>query len=210
MSSNKKAQDGRFLKGMKVRHPLLVPWDHLTRDGPHLGHSPLPGSEIYMALERGISTPSEFSSPAAQQCPWGFQEITKYASSCPGVHQPSCQFDLFINKKKWDALPADLKDIVDICAKETQLWSWAWNEQLNIKAIEEMSKKVEWVMMEKDTIIEFAKTSHNYLEELKTKFPDVKTVLDSQDSFKKDYANWRELQMVAPWPMTNTSRARCP
>ena len=37
-------------------------------------------------------------------------------------------------KKKFDELPEDLKIIIEICAKETQLWAWAWQENLNIEA----------------------------------------------------------------------------
>ncbi len=111
--SNKKATKMADFKGMKVRTPGWY-MDILTRMG--ISVTPLPGSEIYMALERGIIDACEFSSPAANM-PMGFQEITKYVIM-PGVHQPSCQFDLFINKKKWDALPADLKDIGDICCDQ--------------------------------------------------------------------------------------------
>ncbi|MFC1836902.1 TRAP transporter substrate-binding protein DctP, partial [Thermodesulfobacteriota bacterium] len=119
----------------------------------------------------------------------------------PGVHQPSCQFDVFFNKEKFDALPDDLKAIVEICAKETQIWANAWQENLNIKAIDEIGKKAEYITLDKETIIEFAKTTKKYLDELKAKNPDVKKVLDSQEQFKKEFAKWREIRGgVAPWP----------
>jgi TRAP-type mannitol/chloroaromatic compound transport system substrate-binding protein len=130
----------------------------------------------------------------------GFQDITKYIIE-PGVHQPSCQFDVFINKKKFDALPDDLKAIVEICAKETQLWSNAWQENLNIYAVNKIGEKSKYVLMDDATIIEFAKTTKKYLDSLKAKYPDVKKVLDSQDLFKKDFAQWRHLRgRVTPWP----------
>ncbi len=193
--SNKKAQKMEDFKGMKVR---TVGWyqDILTALGANV--TPLPGPEIYLALERGVIDGCEFSSPAVNY-PQGFHDITKYIIM-PGVHQPSCQFDLFINKQKWDELPDDLKAIVNICAKETQLWANAWQENLNIKAIEEMGKKVEYVMMDDATIIEFAKQSKKYLDDLATKNPDVKKVLDSQELFKKEFEPWRKLRGgIAPW-----------
>jgi TRAP-type mannitol/chloroaromatic compound transport system substrate-binding protein len=194
--SNKRAAKMEDFKGMKIR---TVGWymDILTRLGASV--TPLPGSEIYLALERGIIDACEYSSPAINM-PMGFHEITKYVIE-PGVHQPSCQCDLFINKDRWDELPDDLKAIVEICAKETQLWSYHWMENLNIKALETMGKKVEYVMMDDEALIEFAKSSHGYLEELKGKNPDVKKILDSQEEFKKDYAGWREMRgRVVPWP----------
>ncbi len=194
--SNKKATKMEDFKGMKVR---TVGWymDILNRLGASV--TPLPGSEVYLALERGVIDACEFSCPAVNY-PMGFHEITKYVIE-PGVHQPACQFDVVINKKKWDALPDDLKAIVRICAKETQLWSWAWMENLNIPALKLMGKHVKYIKMTDKTMTQFAKTTHAYLEQLKKKYPDVKKVLDSQEKFERDFAQWRELRGgVTPWP----------
>jgi TRAP-type mannitol/chloroaromatic compound transport system substrate-binding protein len=95
-----------------------------------------------------------------------------------------------------------LKWIVDTAAKETQLWSTAWQENLNVEAIKRFKQKVEFVRMDDETITAFAKQTKAYLDELKTKYPDVKKVLDSQDAFRKDFAEWREIRSgVTPWPM---------
>ena len=202
--SNKRATKMADYKGLKVRTPGWY-MDILTRMG--VAVTPLPGSEIYLALERGIIDACEFSSPAVN-LPMGFHEVTKYVIE-PGAHQPSCQFDIFINKKAWDDLPDDLKAIVEICAKETQLWSYSWIENLNIEAIREMGKKVEFVKMDDDTLNNFAKTTHEYLDELKAKDPDVKKVLDSQELFKKEYAQWRDLRGgLAPWPYEEYVKGR--
>ena len=62
MHSNKRATKLEDFKGMKVR---TVGWymDILTRMGVSV--TPLPGPEIYLALERGVIDAVEFSSPAA-------------------------------------------------------------------------------------------------------------------------------------------------
>jgi hypothetical protein len=55
--------------------------------------------------------------------------------------------------------------------------------------------------MDKETIIEFRKTTHKYIEELKTKYPDVKKVMDSQEAFIESFADWRDARSgVTPWP----------
>ena len=55
--------------------------------------------------------------------------------------------------------------------------------------------------MDEETRIEFRKTTKKYLEEVKAKYPDVKKVLDSQEAFTKDYADWRNIRGgVANWP----------
>ena len=133
--------------------------------------------------------------------PMGFDEITKYVIE-PGIHQPSVQCALFFNKDAYNKLPADLKWIVDIAAKETQLWSTAWQEQLNIEAIKLFKKKVEFVKMDDESITTFAKQTKEYLDELKGKYPNVKVTLDSQEQFKKDFAEWREIRSgLTPWPI---------
>jgi TRAP-type mannitol/chloroaromatic compound transport system substrate-binding protein len=204
LHSNKKAVKLDDFKGMKVR---TVGWymDILTKMGVSV--TPLPGPEIYLALERGIIDAVEFSSPAAN-IPSGFHEITKFVIE-PGVHQPSCQFDVVFNKNKWDELPEDLKIIVEICAKETQLWAWAWQENLNIEALKIMGKSTEFVKMDEAAIMGFAKTSFEYLDDLSAKNADVKKVLDSQELFKQEFAQWRDLRgRVVPWPKADVLKGR--
>ncbi len=194
--SNKRASKMEDFKGMRVRTPGWY-MDIMTKLGASV--TPLPGGEVYLALERGVIDAAEFSTPAINY-PMGFDDITKYVIQ-PGVHQPSCQSAFFINKDSYNKLPADLKWIIDIAAKETQLWSTAWQENLNAEAVKLFKKKVEFVRMNEATINKFAKASHDYIESLKAKYPDVKKVMDSQDQFKADFADWREERGgVAPWP----------
>ena len=55
--------------------------------------------------------------------------------------------------------------------------------------------------IDEETINKFATASHEYIESLKVKYPDVKKVMDSQDQFKADFADWREERGgIAPWP----------
>ncbi|WDP84490.1 MAG: TRAP transporter substrate-binding protein DctP [Desulfobacter sp.] len=194
--SNKKAVKMEDFKGMRIRTPGWY-MDIMNTLGASV--SPLPGGEVYLALERGVIDAAEYSTPAINY-PMGFDEITKYAIQ-PGVHQPAFQCDVIFNQKAWNALPQDLKWIVQICAKETQLWSYNWINGLNAKAIRLFKEKVEFVTMDKATRIEFRKITKQYLDSVKAKYPDVKKALDSQEAFIKDYADWREARGgVAPWP----------
>ncbi len=194
--SNKRATKMEDFKGMRVR---TVGWymDILNQMGVRA--TPMPGGEVYLALERGVIDAAEFSSPAINY-PMGFDEITKYAIQ-PGVHQPGIQCAVFFNKKAWERLPEDLKWIVKICAKETQLWSYNWINSLNSKAIRLFKKRIEIVKMDVPTLISFRKTTKKYLDSLKAKYPDVKRVLDSQEAFIRDFVDWRDARSgVTPWP----------
>jgi TRAP-type mannitol/chloroaromatic compound transport system substrate-binding protein len=195
--SNKKATKMADFKGMRLRTPGWY-MDIMNSLGASV--TPLPGGEVYLALERGVIDAAEFSTPAINY-PMGFDEITKYVLE-PGVHQPSVQCAIFFNKDAYNKLPDDLKWILDIAAKETQLWSTAWQEQLNIEAIKKFKEKIEFVKMDDEAITSFAKRTKEYLDGLKAKYPDVKKTLDSQELFKKDFAAWREIRGgLAPWPI---------
>jgi len=194
--SNKRATKMEDFKGMRVRTPGWY-MDIMNNLGASV--SPLPGGEVYLALERGVIDAAEFSSPAINY-PMGFDEITKYVIE-PGVHQPGVQCALFFNKDAYNKLPEDLKWIVDIASAETQLWSYNWVNGLNAEAIRRFKQKVEFVKMDKDTLVAFRKMTKKYLDEVKAKYPDVKKVLDSQEAFIESYADWREARSgVAPWP----------
>ncbi len=195
--SNKKATKMSDFKGMRLRTPGWF-MDIMNELGASV--SPLPGGEVYLALERGVIDAAEFSSPAINY-PMGFDEITKYVIE-PGVHQPGIQCGLFFNMDAWNELPDDLKWIVKIAAKETQLWSTAWIENLNIQAINKFKEKIEFVTMDAETRSAFAKKTKEYLDRVKAKHPDVKKTLDSQEQFKQDFAEWRQQRSgVAPWPI---------
>jgi TRAP-type mannitol/chloroaromatic compound transport system substrate-binding protein len=195
--SNKKATKMADFNGMRVRTPGWY-MDILNSLGASV--TPLPGGEVYLALERGVIDAAEFSSPAINY-PMGFDEITQFVLE-PGIHQPSVQCAFFFNKDAYNKLPADLKWIIDIAAKETQLWSTAWQENLNIEAIKLFKENVEFVRMDDEAITAFAKRTKEYLEGVKAKYPEVKATLDSQEQFKKDFAEWREIRSgLTPWPI---------
>lgn len=188
--SNKRATSPKDFKGLRLRTPGW--WmDIMTNFGASV--SPLPGGEVYLALERGVVDAAEFSSPAITY-PMGFDQVTEYVIE-PGVHQPSCQNALFFNKDAWNKLPKQYQEMMKIAAKETQLWSQAWQENLNAKAIHALQDKVEFVKMDKETLIEMRKETKNYLDnEVKKRSDFAKKVLNSQEKFIQEFDAWRKMR----------------
>ncbi len=184
-------------KGIKLR---TAGWymDILNRMG--VGATSLPGAEIYLALERGIIDAAEFSSPAITYG-MGFHEICKYVIE-PGFHQPSAQMDLFINMKKWNELPDDLKAIVEICAHETDAWFYQYMEEASSKSIRLFKEAgVKFIKVDDETLNEFRRVADTYIQELKDKYPSVKKIRESQENFIKYHAEWKEIRSgVAVWP----------
>lgn len=204
LNSNKKATKMEDFKGMKVRT-----WGWYLDILNELGASGVatPGGEIYLSLQTGVLDAAEFSAPAVNW-PMGFDEVTKYIIE-PGVHQTGCQFAFFFNKQAYDKLPDDLKWILDTAAKETQLWSYSWIDNLNAEAIQLFEKHSTIVQMDDATIVDFAKTTQQYLEKVKERCPDCKRLLESQEQLKKDYADWRTARAgVTPWPLDEVVKGK--
>lgn len=74
----------------------------------------LPGGEVIPALERGTIDAAEFHTPTSDYL-LGFHQVRKFLHA-PGLHNATGMFDLLIHRRRWDALPPDLKAIVRYAA----------------------------------------------------------------------------------------------
>jgi TRAP-type mannitol/chloroaromatic compound transport system substrate-binding protein len=100
-------------KGLKMRAPTGMGQDIFRM----LGAAPvnLPGSEVYTALERGVVDAADWGTLSMNQ-DLGYHKLAKYPSY-PGFHSMPMS-DLAVNLKKWNALPDDLKKVVEQAADE--------------------------------------------------------------------------------------------
>src|SRR5262249_56026521 len=78
------------------------------------GGGPLPPGEIYTALERGTIDATEFIGPH-DDLKLGFQNAARYYYH-PGWHEPTSIAEFSFNKKAYDALPADFRNVLDYAA----------------------------------------------------------------------------------------------
>jgi TRAP-type mannitol/chloroaromatic compound transport system substrate-binding protein len=78
------------------------------------------GGEIVPALERGAIDGAEWINCSDDRI-LGIDKIAKFHYA-PGMHEPTTVGEFIINKGKWDALPADLKEIV-----KTSIQASYWN-----------------------------------------------------------------------------------
>ena len=99
----------------------------------------LPGGEIVPAMQRGVIDAGEFSEPSSDMA-MGFQDVAKFYY-LPGMHQPTGMIENIINKSKWDALPADLKAIIEYASMATQTWWDAAIKLQNAKDLETLVNK---------------------------------------------------------------------
>ena len=73
--------------------------------------NPLPGGEIVPALDRGLIDAAEFNNASSDRV-LGFPDVVKNCM-LQSFHQSGEQFEILFNKAKYDALPAELKSIID-------------------------------------------------------------------------------------------------
>ena len=78
-----------------------------------------PGGEIYTALERGVIDSTEWVGPH-DDMKLGLHNAARYYYY-PGWHEPGTTAEFGFNKKAYDALPADLKAIVDHACQAIQV-----------------------------------------------------------------------------------------
>ncbi len=98
------------LKGLKMRIPGIG-GEALAR----AGGTPvtLPGGEIFTALETGAIDATEWVGPY-NDLAFGLYKAAKFYYY-PGWHEPGTTLEAIINQKAFDALPADLQQIVLTC-----------------------------------------------------------------------------------------------
>lgn len=109
-----KAED---LKGLKYR--TSGPWAEVMSE--YFGAVPtvVPPGEIYTLLQRKGVDLIEWGPPSGNM-PEGFHEAAKYII-VPGVHQPTFLWEVVLKQETWDALPDDLKPLLEKAAELTTM-----------------------------------------------------------------------------------------
>ena len=113
------------LKGFKYRTVGLAA-DLMQELGMKV--TQLPGGEIVPAMERGVIDAFEFNNPTSDSR-FGAQDVAKYYAM-GSYHQAMEFFEIIFNKTKYDALPPDLKAILQY-ASEAVSSSNTWSAQDN-------------------------------------------------------------------------------
>jgi TRAP-type mannitol/chloroaromatic compound transport system substrate-binding protein len=180
------------MKGLKFRTVGLAV-DIFTELGTSV--NPLPGGEIVPALDRGLIDAAEFNNASSDRV-LGFPDVVKNCM-LQSFHQSGEQFEILFNKTKFDALPAELRNIVDVAVQ-------ASSADMSWKAIDRNSKDYEDL---KKQGIKFYKTPDSVLRAQLAAWDKViakksaenalfKKVLDSQREYAARAGQWQNDYMV--------------
>jgi TRAP-type mannitol/chloroaromatic compound transport system substrate-binding protein len=96
----------------------------------------LAGGEIVPALERGAIDGAEWINCYDDKI-LGMDKVAKFHYA-PGMHEPVTVGEFIINKRKWDALPADLKEIVKTAVQASYWVHFVRFQEKTAKACQEL------------------------------------------------------------------------
>ncbi len=184
-----KAED---IKGLKFRTVGLAV-DMYTDMGAAV--NPLPGGEIVPALDRGLIDGAEFNNATSDRI-LGFPDVVKNCM-LQSFHQSGEQFEILFNKTKLNALPAELKAIIDYAVQASSAaMSWKAIER-NSKDYEELKKQGVKFYKTPDAILRAQLASWDKIIAKKSAENALfKKVLDSQRAFAQRAGQWQNDYMV--------------
>ena len=130
---NKEMNSVDDFKGLKMRTPGLG-GEVLTKMGGTVVN--MPAGEIFTAMQTGAIDATEWIGPY-NDLALGLHKAAKYYYT-PGWQEPSVLFELDVNLKAWETLPADLQAIVRAAARDVNGDMLDDYNAKNMKAMEQL------------------------------------------------------------------------
>jgi TRAP-type mannitol/chloroaromatic compound transport system substrate-binding protein len=152
----------------------------------------LAGGDIFPALELGTIDATEFSMPAID-LNLGFYQVAKHYYF-PGWHQQSTLFDLMINLDLWESLDEDTQFKFQMVCDANITHGLAEGEAIQVPALQELQEKGVTIHTWDQSVLDDLQAA--WLEvaaEEAENDADFARVLESYNSFRENYAVWREL-----------------
>ncbi|MFN3955300.1 MAG: TRAP transporter substrate-binding protein [Pararhodobacter sp.] len=153
----------------------------------------LAGGDIFPALELGTIDATEFSMPAID-LNLGFYQVASYYYF-PGWHQQSTLFDLMINLDLWESLDDNTQLLLQTICDANITYGLAEGEALQFEALRVLEEE-HGVNIRVWSDEDLAKLEAAWLEVAAAEAAadaDFARVLDSYNTFRANYARWREI-----------------
>ncbi|MDW7651825.1 MAG: hypothetical protein SCK29_13060 [Bacillota bacterium] len=167
-------------QGLKYRAPGW--WGEVLKE-QGVAVTMLPGTELYPSLEKGIIDATEFSSPAVNR-QQGFQEVADFIAG-PGLHQPTCFFELGFNKDAYNELPEVYKAILENASYSMTLNMWTKSIVEDMDALDYFDEiGIERTYVSPELQREFREESWQWIDN------DVKN--SDNDHYKRTWASVNE------------------
>ena len=189
---NKEINSLNDLKGLKMRIPGLG-GEVLKRAGGTPVN--LPGGELFTALKTGTIDATEWVSPY-NDLAFGLYKAAKYYYY-PGWHEPGTTLEWFVNKERFQELPADLKEIILGASKMANVDMLCEIISKNNDALEILKNKhkVDIRSYPEEVLDELYEISKKVVKELSSSSDFAREVYNSYTSFQEKTRNWNEISI---------------
>ncbi|HCK19895.1 MAG TPA: ABC transporter substrate-binding protein, partial [Thalassospira sp.] len=174
-------------KGLKMRIPGLG-GEVVKAAGANVVN--LPGGEIPPALQSGAIDATEWVGPY-NDLAFGLYKSAKYYYY-PGWHEPATVLDNFINLDAWNALPDDLKAIVEQANRAVNQMVLSEFTARNVQALDTLRNKhgVDVRPFSDDILTNLGKLSGEVLRDLVASNPLSQEVFESLIAFRTQSIAW--------------------
>jgi TRAP-type mannitol/chloroaromatic compound transport system substrate-binding protein len=182
------------LAGLKMRIPGLG-GEVMAR----LGALPvnLPGAEIFTALQSGAIDAAEWVGPY-NDLAFGLYRVAKYCYY-PGWQEPGPTLECMVNKPAYEALPDDLKTLLEACCRavnDDMLADYTAQNHRALVALRDQHK-VEFRRLPDAVLEALRKAADEVLEEMAAKDSFARRVYDSFKTFRDQARAWHAVSEVA-------------
>lgn len=149
----------------------------------------LPGTDIYPALEKGAIDAAEWIGPY-DDLKLGFVRVAPYYYY-PGWWEGGPQLSIYVNRKHYDALPADYQAILaDACAA-THTQVQARYDARNPAALRQLVEQgAQLRVFPREIMLASQRAAFELYEELAQRNPAFRKVFESWDAFRADQQLW--------------------
>ena len=151
-------------------------------------------SEVSQAVATGAVDVVAFNTLAID---WsiGLADVTKYNIG-PAWHQPSSSGGVIINKDAWNALPPDLKKIIEVATSENNLFMTSLAEWDNIHYVDKFKEKGTQVLkFSAKDLKQIEDWTWEYIVEEAKKNPDYDKIVTSMFQYLKEFRECRDYEI---------------
>ena len=150
----------------------------------------LPGGEIVPGLDRGLIDAAEFNNASSDRI-LGFPDVSKICM-LQSYHQPLECFEILFSKKRYDSLPADLREVIgNAAAASSADMSWKAMHRYSQDYIEMRTKQGVRFFRTPNSVLQAQLNAWDRVVADKSKEnPLFAKILDSQRTWAERVVNW--------------------
>lgn len=156
----------------------------------------VPPGDTYAALERGVIDAVELLAPA-NDAPLGLFRIAQLYAF-PSFNKPNGASELIIGLERWNALPADLKAVIEAATRAEHDVALAECETTNAAAIARLVASGTRLLWLPEDVIASARTaSRPILERIAASSPLARRIVDHLEAHRAAGQTWRQISAAS-------------